>query len=47
MIYCNLPHMMAYSGETVRFHIFTLGTEDDLHGPSITSANFLDNVSQP
>lgn len=45
MIYCNLPKMVAKQGERVRFHIFTLGTEDDLHSPSLLASSFLDAVS--
>ncbi|CAL8466619.1 g6155 [Coccomyxa elongata] len=41
MIYCNLPKMVGRQGDRVRFHIFTLGTEDDLHGPSLLASSFL------
>ncbi len=44
MMFCNLPKMMAKQGERVRFHIFTLGTEDDLHSPSLLASSFLADV---
>lgn len=44
MIYCNLPKLRAKQGERARFHVFTLGTEDDLHGPSLSSSSFLYDV---
>lgn len=42
--YCNLPQLTATQGQRARFHIFTLGTEDDLHGPNIAATTFVDNV---
>lgn len=45
MIFCNLPKMTAKQGERVRFHMFTLGTEDDLHSPSLLASSFLADVS--
>ena len=47
MVYCNLPKLRARQGERVRFHIFTLGTQDDLHAPSLVAAAFLDDVRLP
>ena len=41
---CNLPQLTATLGQRARFYIFTLGTEDDLHAPSITASTFVDNV---
>ena len=31
-------------GQRARFHIFTLGTEDDLHSPSLQAATFVADV---
>lgn len=41
MLYCNLPHMQAKQGDRVRLHLFSLGTENGIHAPSI-SASTLD-----
>ena len=43
---CNLPQLGAIQGQRARFHIFTLGTEDDLHSPNIAATTFVDNVRQ-
>ncbi len=44
MIYFNLPKMVGKQGDRVRFHVFTLGTEDDLHAPSLLASSFLADV---
>ncbi len=41
---CNLPQLTAVQGQRARFHIFTLGTEDDLHSPSIQADAFVADV---
>ena len=41
MLYCNLPHMQAKQGDRVRLHLFSLGTENGIHAPSV-SASTLD-----
>lgn len=44
MVFCNLPKLRARQGERARFHIFTLGTQDDLHAPSLVASAFLEDV---
>ncbi len=39
MLYCNLPHMQAKQGERVRLHLFSLGTENGIHAPSISASD--------
>ena len=39
MLYCNLPHLQAKQGERVRLYLMSLGTEDGIHAPGITSSN--------
>ena len=41
MLFCNLPHMQAKQGDRVRLHLFSLGTENGIHAPSV-SASTLD-----
>ena len=41
---CNLPQLGAIQGQRARFHIFTLGTEDDLHSPNIAATTFVEDV---
>lgn len=39
MLYCNLPHMQAKQGDRVRLHLFSLGTENGIHAPSVSASN--------
>ena len=47
MLYCNLPHLQAKQGERVRLYLMSLGTEDGIHAPGITSSNLDWDVRTP
>ena len=47
MLYCNLPHLQAKQGERVRLYVMSLGTEDGIHAPSITSSTLDWDVRPP
>lgn len=38
-MYCNLPGLEAREGQRVRFYYMSLGTDVDLHTPSLAGAS--------
>ena len=37
-LYCNAPPLVVTSGSSLRLHVIAIGTEVDLHSPSLTGA---------
>ncbi len=40
-MYCNLPNLTFQAGRRVRLHVMALGTQEDVHTPSIEGGTFL------
>ncbi len=38
-MYCNLPGLEAREGQRIRIYYMSLGTEVDLHSPSLAGAS--------